>query len=210
MTQTIIPWDKRYSAIRKVQGRYLFLLLLFGLFFLVLQIQSKSNIFLDSDNLLTMPVFGLTIEPKFVTIIGPTVLFLLLLSILGSIDAAERALKAINVDDPKLREAYDDHPNIINLALDWGSIRSRLVPKWLRWNPWVKFLRFLTIISLPAWLTLFYVEANLLLYGLFKYRTENTIDIFFVIIGVLFSLSSAYRLIELYILRLIEFKNIET
>ena len=203
-----IPWEKRYSAIRKIQKRYLFLLLVFGLFFLAIEIQSNIIGSTSSGLHLKIPVIGLEIEATLVRIMGPVVIFLLLLSILGSIDAANRALDAINIQDELAKEAYDDQPNLINLALDWGSTQSRLVPNWLRWSPWVKFLKSITVLSLPIWLSLFYIEAIYLLFRIGKVKFVEGADKFLIIIGIILSIASLYRMAELYILRIIEIKNI--
>jgi len=192
-------WIKRYNAIRKSLSHYLFALIVLGLFFMAL----SSGEGLGENIRLKIPILEIELQKSLVDAFGPIVIMVLVLGVLGSLRAEERALFQINQhrDCKDAEEMYDETPNLIDLAMDW-SMPSTIVPSWLRSIKWVTVLRFFTVIFLPFWLTLFFIESCYLMYMTYENRSDVILFYFFAFVWFVLFLPTGYRMIEFLGLRI--------
>lgn len=145
---------------------------------------------------LKIPIIDIEIEEKHILISSPFILCIFLLGILGSIRASDRASHQIKILCREIGESYDESPHLVNLSMDWSK-PSTLIPEWLRSTGWVSTLRFITIVFLPLWLSIFILEV---IYLIFIYKTKepgfSITDIFLVILLAPLVFSVLYRLFE--------------
>ena len=211
---------KRYNSIRKKESRYLFALLILGIFFFFFanddrKSTNEDTVIINENNTsfkynsyslkttnkeikfdtsksrentnavnfnpkniegknyditftndlntndkkikLKIPIIDVEIEDKYILISSPFILCIVLLGILGSIRASDRASRQIKKLCSEIGESFDESPHLVNLSMDW-STPSKLIPERLRSPGWVATLRYITIIFLPLWLAVFYIE----------------------------------------------------
>jgi hypothetical protein len=139
-------WEQRLAALGSAQSRYLWVLVVAGVFYLSL----TTTLFAATPAIpstVRPPLIGLEVSSTAIWASGPGVLCFLILVILGSTRAVGVARKALDL--PNLgpdAEAFDTAPNVIDLAA-YSTTGS---PKWVRW---------VLGLSYPAVLTVFLVEA---------------------------------------------------
>jgi hypothetical protein len=113
-------WERRLASLGAAQSRYLWLLLILGLFFLSL----KSSL---EQPTATLPGISIEIETAILEAASPSVLFLLVIVVHGSLRAygaaaqewrKEAGLHQLPRDeDVRLAEALDPVPNALDLAV---------------------------------------------------------------------------------------------
>ena len=146
-------WLRRIEATGKAQARYLWLLLLVGLFFAALRVR------VPPAQQITVPVVDLDLDACTVLAAGGPIIAFLILAVMGAIRAWTQALQQVRGTSPPLNaEPLDTYPNAIDLAL-YTTDRS---PRWLR-----NLLYF----AEPIYLTAAVVEAAWL--GWWAWRTPT-------------------------------------
>ena len=143
-------WIKRLDAVGRAQGRYLWLLLVSGLFYFAL------DVYLSADSMrfalpLVVPIVGVSLNTLLVWAAGPAVLGFLVVGAMGSLSALRRAREALGVEGSEDREAFDSAPT----ALDFAFYTTAESPLGLQRA---------CLFIYPVYFTLFVVEAGWLLY----------------------------------------------
>ena len=154
------PWEKRFDAVGAAQSRYLWVLLVAGIFYLSLGLAAAPATSNDT-RVVEIPILGLELSTTAVWSSGPAVLSLLILVVVGSLRAAGVASRALGID--KLgsdAEAFDASPNAIDLA---AYSTTKTGPK----------VRWLLGLSYPGYLTLFLVQALLHLVALWRLAPDR-------------------------------------
>lgn len=173
-------WLARLHAVSKAQGRYLYVLMLLALFFWALLDQVVEA----SDTEITLPFLFVPVSSRVILAAGPSVLSLMVLAILGSLQAVRRAREEYERLAPGVGhvfEALDTAPNAIDLVV-YGRAR-----------PWVTELG---LVSYPLLLSLAIVESMLILRWLWCSSVAG--KIIFLPLGVLCTLAALPRLISLW------------
>src|SRR5213080_2519783 len=147
LTPTKDDWRRRLNAASLAQTKYLWLLLVLGVFYWVVHsdVTAPSRVAVAPVSIpgLTVPLPLLTVWAS-----GASVLFYVLLVILGTLRAyltAETNLKPESGD-----ETVDDHLN----AIDWAAYTTHSSAALVKW---------LLGFSYPLYMTIFTVEATILL-----------------------------------------------
>lgn len=163
-------WIARLNSVGRTQSRYLFLLLIFGLFFALLEYEfpTKPDYLIEP---LKVPVLNIPIRPSTILLFAPLVLAILLRGVLGTMNAWDIARKEVRnilskIISSKDAVAYDNFPNLIDFVF-------YKTPKTKN-----RFLIFIIWISYPLILTLFAVEGFLMSYRLLDFNVFNCIIIF--------------------------------
>jgi len=140
------PWEKRLDAVGAAQGRYLWILLVAGIFYLSLGL-GNSPLDLPVTETVPTPVLGLELSPTAVWASGPAVLSLLILVVIGSIRATGVARRSLGLQGlGRDAEAFDAAPNAIDLA----AYSTEKTPPKVQW---------LLGLSYPGYLTIFLLQA---------------------------------------------------
>jgi len=151
--KTTSIWVGRMQAVGSAQARYLWFLLVLGIFYWALHAE-VSDAASDPGNTLSVPIVDLEISAPAVWASGPGVLSFVVLAVFGALRAYGRAERKLQLDtDLALSgstEPFDLHPNAIDLAV-YTSEKS---PKWVA---------ALLYFSYPLALTVFVAEAGWLL-----------------------------------------------
>ncbi len=118
MNEKLKIWLDRYEAIGRAQHRYLFLLLLFGAFFLTLDYKFRNDQAFATKSP-TIPYLDLDIPVYVVFALGPIILTSLVLGLVGALKAAGPALENLKkIGRGSLPdEAYDRVPNLIDFVV---------------------------------------------------------------------------------------------
>ena len=104
-------WLRRLEATGKAQARYLWLLLLTGLFFGALRVRAAGH------QTITVPVVDLDLNAPTVLAAGGPILAFLVLAVMGAIRAWTTAVEQIRGRPPRDTEPLDVYPNALDLAL---------------------------------------------------------------------------------------------
>lgn len=145
-------WRARLLSIGKAQSRYLWALFVLGIFFLSLEVNVGSSS-------LVIPGVGVVLEPHIILGAAPSIIFILIIVIHGSLRAYASAAHELRLDtgskhlpDPylvKRAEAYDTVPNALDLAV-FSPKRFEGLPETL------------LLLNYPVYLSVFIVEAGYL------------------------------------------------
>jgi hypothetical protein len=138
-------WLRRAEIVGRAQERYLWLLLVVGVFFFAVDRSPVS-----AADLVSLPILAISIRPGVVWAIGPIVLGFVIIAAMGSLRAyrtVEDTLKGAGVD---LNEAFDTAPNALDFAF-YTTPKSPLV------------VRQVFLFVYPAYFALFLVESVYLL-----------------------------------------------
>lgn len=145
-------WQARLISIGKAQSRYLWALLILGLFFLSLGAKSGT---VDQ----AIPGIGIVLESHVILGAAPSILFILIIVVAGSLRAYGSAARELGLDtgskhlpDPHLvkrSEAHDSVPNALDLAV-FSSKRFEGLP----WT--------LLLLNYPVYLSVFALAAGYL------------------------------------------------
>jgi len=191
-------WRTRYSVVGKFQARYLFLVLVLGVFFIALDTTLAGKpACLRPDALGTeagdecyieVPVIELKLGVVYVWTWGAPVLFLLLLAILGSLRAALKAkvLSGLNQVEP-----YDEHPNVIDMAVyTYPDLRG----------PWAIF----GVLFYLIYLSVFWIEALYLGYRLLDSDPRPPLSKVSISLAAVLAALATPRLAKFWVKRLYE------
>jgi hypothetical protein len=168
----------------RAQARYLWLLLVAGLFYLALDSQLSGPA--DGAGELVVPLVNLTLSAVPVWASGPAVLCILLLATHGSLRAYRTAAAAVGVEAFGLGEEHDGSPN----ALDFVVYTTSESPRWARG---------LLLFTYPLYLGLFCVEAWWLWLALYR-RPGVPAKPLFVAVGGVLLLFATWRVLS-YVLK---------
>jgi hypothetical protein len=155
MIPTQDHWVERLQTVGRAQARYLWLLLIIGIFYWAVQDQMAKAL-PGSSPVLQVPVVDLQLSASVVLATGPAVLAFVLLAYLGAVRAFSRAAEVLELDRPDEPETesepLDTSPNAIDLAAYTTSTT---------WPPITSLLYFVH----PFVITAFLVEAIWLTLG---------------------------------------------
>lgn len=104
-------WLRRLEATGKAQARYLWLLLLTGLFFGALRVRASTS------QPITVPLVDLELDATTVLAAGAPIIAFLVLAVMGAIRAWTRALEQIRGQSLRDAEPLDIYPNALDLAI---------------------------------------------------------------------------------------------
>lgn len=108
-------WVLRFQVAGRSQARYLWLLLVMGIFYLAVDAQLRSD---PQVEVLSVPAIQLEIAATVVWASGPAVLAFILLAYMGAVRAATRASEVLGLGRRwRPHEAFDTAPNAIDLAV---------------------------------------------------------------------------------------------
>jgi len=112
------PWLNRYEAIGRAQHRYLYLLLVLAVFFLVLD-GGPGSVQPAPDQPFRLEFLNLEVPRLAVWVLGPPIISFVLMAFLGTFPAACSALRGLRsaAPDGLSGEAYDRVPNLIDFAV---------------------------------------------------------------------------------------------
>ena len=145
-------WERRLASVGRSQSRYLWVLLVLGIFYISLIIPTDHS-------LSAIPWLGFAIDPRILLGTAPSVLFILIIVFMGTLRAygaakAELGLgpgdnKPPTEEEVKTSEAYDEFPN----ALDMAVFTRRRFQR----SPWT-----LLLLNYPIYLSFFLLEGTYL------------------------------------------------
>ncbi len=105
-------WLRRIEATGRAQARYLWLVLVVGIFYAALRING-----VDSEQII-VPMVGLKLDAPFVLATGGPILAFLVLVVMGAIRAWTHAFEQYRGTSPAVdSEQLDTHPNALDLAM---------------------------------------------------------------------------------------------
>jgi cytochrome bd-type quinol oxidase subunit 1 len=155
-------WKDRLVAVSAAQGRYLWALLVMGIFYFALPTSGSVKV----------PLVELPLPVRSIALTGPAVLFFLILVILGSAraygTAEQQATKAAELPS----EALDHAPNPLDLAVYTTAASPEGTKRVLR-------------LTYPLFVSLFAAEAVWLLVVQFTHPASITGTWAFRVLGVL-------------------------
>lgn len=149
-------WKQRLQAVGRAQSRYLYLLLIAGIFFWALHVQvvAKNTTEIADQQL---PLIGVTVNRVVVWATAPMVLGLILLATIGTFSGVTRCKNKLRIADKDGQgfEQLDTNPNVIDfIAWHTGRLGSLLYPIFL-WtiyfeSCWIWICLWKTELSLPG------------------------------------------------------------
>ena len=117
MAQNTDLWRQRFEAVARAQSRYLYVLLVAGVFYLALDSQIHVA-FQERPRSVTLPIVGVPVDPIVVWATAPTVLGLICLAALGTFPALRFAYKRMECgEDDEAFEARDIVPTAIDFVV---------------------------------------------------------------------------------------------
>lgn len=140
-------WARRLESLGTAQSRYIWALIISGVFYVSLSPSALSD---EAPTTVKAPLLDIELSSVAVWASGPAILSLLVLVILGSMRAANTAHRALTGGDKAAGEALDTVPNAIDLAV-YSTDSTHKVIRWIFG------------LTYPAILSVFVVEAHLLL-----------------------------------------------
>jgi hypothetical protein len=181
-------WRERYRAVAAAHGRYLWLLLIAGIFYSALHFdvdsrRNRAETTLPSDSLKTELTFvGISVDSRVVRATGPFVLGLIALAALGTFPAIRRAYKETGRSRHDF-EQLDTAPT----AIDFAVYTTPDAPRWTR----------IGLAAYPAFVTLVVTEAVWLWWEI---KSEQAIPLgrLFVALGAIVLLCSLLRLASVW------------
>ena len=145
-------WLRRLEATGRAQARYLWLVLLAGLFYAALYARSPSG------QMIKVPVVDFELDTLTVLASGGPIIAFLVLVVMGAIRAWTHALEQIRGRPARDAEQLDTYPNAIDLAVYTTEHSPRLI-------------RELTYFAYPLFLTAALIESTSL--ARWVWRTQS-------------------------------------
>ena len=187
-------WKERFRAVGKAQGRYLWILLIAGIFYLALDMNiSKSN--MSSQQ--SLPLIGIEVDSFLVWASGSFVLGLIILAALGTFPALTYATSRVNLDGERAFERIDTEPT----AIDFIVYTKPRAKKWTN----------ISLITYPFFISLGVLESCWLWIRLAKLKPFSNMQLIFLFLGGVALVFCLPRLIGLWnsktCLMLLSFKS---
>ena len=174
-------WRERFKSVAKAQGRYLWLLLIAGVFYMALDIAVSEQ---PKPSPQKLPFIGINIDSKVVWASASLVLGFISLATLGTFPAVTNAYSKANPKGDQPFECLDTEPNAIDFIV-YAPLGTN--------TKWTK----LGLVTYPLFITLIVAESVWLWYRLwvskpFLYRT------LFLVLGAVMTLACLYPLCSLW------------
>ena len=182
----IDQWKKRIEVVGKAQARYLWVLLIVGLFYWTLQSDINNGASLPE---IKTPIIGVNLSGEILLASGPSVIFLLIIIIYGTFRAFGTAVKKLNLG-PGHIEPYDLAPNAIDFAA-YNPKKDK------------EFPASLFLLAYPLYLSIFWFEAIILLIDLITLDGQIVGELFFIMLGSILGVFSTIDIYKIYRQRLI-------
>lgn len=135
-------WKKRLNTASLAQSKYLWFLLILGLFYWVVQPVAESP---EKPASLTIPALSTPLPSWAVLASAPAVLFFVIIVIFGTMRAWATAESIIDPEPGD--ETIDEHPN----AMDWATYTTDRSPQWVRRILSLGYPSYLSLFALEAW-----------------------------------------------------------
>jgi hypothetical protein len=189
-------WRDRFRAVAKAQGRYLWLLLFAGVFYIALDRSvSEQERVPEQGKVPTeqagpprqqVPLIGVELSSRTVWASGSLVLGFIALTTLGTFPALTHAYSRANPSGESKRcfECLDTEPN----AIDFAVYTLLGTPKWKK----------LGLAAYPLFITIIVGEAAWLWSRLVQSRPVNCSEAVFLLLGAPVTAASIYRLAQLW------------
>lgn len=175
-------WRERFRAVAKAQGRYLWILLITGIFYLALDTTISQQAESPSQNL---PLIGIEVDSKIVWASGSLVLSLIILAALGTFPAVTHASSKVNPDDNgSAFERIDTEPTAIDLIVYTKPGASRLAR--------------LSLVTYPLFISLGVIESSWLWIRLVRSQPFSNLRWIFLVLGGAVTIACLPRLIGLW------------
>src|SRR5262245_35373029 len=115
MTSPEDLWLSRYEALGKAQSRYLYVLLIAVIFFLVVNYRTSTDPSFEYKPI-GVSALGLDLPPRILLLFGPILILMVLLAVLGSLRAARHAHVELErlLGSCAVSESIDPVPNLVD------------------------------------------------------------------------------------------------
>jgi len=138
----------RFEATSRAQSRYLYLLAVALVLFLVIDSNVQKDLG-NADRSINVPGMGIDLETRVLWQASPTVIGVLIMAILGALQAATSAWEAIRTR-PALKDAVWEHMDTAPNLIDFAVFTTRKTPR---------VARCLALLAYPAFLTIAWLES---------------------------------------------------
>lgn len=183
----IEQWKKRIEVVGKAQARYLWILLIVGLFYWALQSSINNGV---SQPEIQIPIIGTNLSSEILFASASSVIFFLIIIIHGAFRAFGTAAKVLKLGSGHI-EAYDLAPNAIDFAA-YNPKKDK------------EFPASLLLLAYPLYLSIFWIEAIILLIDLITIDLQIEGKLFFIISGLILCIFSTIDIFKTYRDRLIK------
>lgn len=175
-------WRERFRSVAKAQGRYLWLLLIAGVFYLALDTTISQQ---SPPSQQKLPLIGIEVDSKVVWASGSLVLGFIALAALGTFPALTYAYSKANPDGKEQPfESLDTEPTAIDFIVYVQPNSS----------PWTR----LVLVTYPLFITLVVAESVYIWFRLAASKPCLFRDWLFLVLGGAFTLACFYRLSKLW------------
>lgn len=176
-------WRERFRAVGKAQSRYLWILLIAGVFYFALDRSIPQE---TESSRQKLPLIGIEVDSKVVWASGSLVLSLIALAALGTFPAITYASSNVNASgDGRAFERLDTHPT----AIDFIVYAKPGASKWAN----------LGLVTYPLFITICVAESMWLWVRLAGSKPFYNWHWVFLLLGGVAILASLPRLIRLWI-----------
>jgi len=175
-------WRERFRAVAKAQRRYLWILLIAGVFYLALDTTISQQSQPSQQNL---PLIGIDVDSTVVWASGSLVLSLIALAALGTFPALTHAYSKANPNgNERPFESLDTEPTAIDFIV-YTKTRTSL---WAR----------LGLVTYPLFINIIVVESIWLWIRLAKSEPSYWWKYIFLVLGCVVTLVCFFRIISLW------------
>lgn len=176
-------WRERFRAVAKAQRRYLWILLVVGIFYLALDENISHQ---NESSRQSLPLIGIEVDSKVVWASGSLVLSLIALATLGTFPAVTNASSKVNPDGNGLAfERLDTEPT----AIDFMVYTKPGASRWTR----------IKLVTYPSFISLGIGESIWLLIRLARSEPFPNFRCLFLLLGSAATMFCLLRLISLWI-----------
>ena len=176
-------WRERFRAVAKAQRRYLWILLVVGIFYLALDENISQQ---NESSRQSLPLIGVEVDSKVVWASGSLVLSLIAWATLGTFPAVTHASSKVNPDGNGLAfERLDTEPT----AIDFMVYTKPGASRWTR----------ISLVTYPSFISLGIVESVWLWIRLERSQIPSNVQWLFLVLGGAATLACLPRLVLLWI-----------
>ncbi len=175
-------WIERFRAVAKAQRRYLWILLISGIFYLALDTTISKQPNQSQQNI---PMIGIEVDSTVVWASGSLVLSLIVLAALGTFPALSHAYSKVNTDGYECPfESLDTEPT----AIDFIVYAKPGTSLWAR----------LSLVTYPLFITMIVIESIWLWFRLAKSKPSYWWRYMFLVLGGAMIIICFFRLFSLW------------